>query len=54
MTCFTTFTFANLILKIIKIIYFKNTHRDNLNNISYINICMYILVEKYGQNRTYE
>jgi hypothetical protein len=40
----------NYLLKIIKIVYFKNTRRDKSNNISYANICMYILVEKYGQS----
>jgi hypothetical protein len=34
-----------LLLKIIKMIYFECTRRDN-SNISYANICMYILVEK--------
>jgi hypothetical protein len=51
MICLTTFILANLILKII---YFKNTYRDKSNNISFVNICMYILIEKYGQNRAYE
>jgi hypothetical protein len=33
------------LLKIIKIVYLKNTSRDK-SNISYANICMYTLVEK--------
>jgi hypothetical protein len=38
--------FNYLLLKIIKMIYFESTRRDKSNNISYANICMYILVEK--------
>jgi hypothetical protein len=40
--------FNYLLLKIIKIVYFKSNRQDKLN-ISFINIYMYILVEKYGQ-----
>jgi tRNA U34 5-methylaminomethyl-2-thiouridine-forming methyltransferase MnmC len=31
-------------------VYFENTCRDKSNNIPYINIYMYILVEKYDQS----
>jgi hypothetical protein len=41
-------------LLVLKIIYFENTRRDISNNISYANIYMYILVEKYGQSRSNE
>jgi len=37
--------------KIIKIWYFKNTHRDEFNDILYNIIYLYILVEKYGQSK---
>jgi hypothetical protein len=37
--------FNYLLLKIIKIVYFKSNRQDKLN-ISFINIYMYILVEK--------
>jgi hypothetical protein len=40
--------FNCLFLTIMKMIYFKNTPRDKSNNISYVDIYMYILVEKYG------
>jgi hypothetical protein len=30
-------------------LYFESTRRDKSNNIPYANICIYILVEKYGQ-----
>jgi hypothetical protein len=43
--------FNYLLLKIIKIINFENTRRDK-SNISYDNIYLYTLVEKYGQNRS--
>jgi VanZ family protein len=46
--------FNYLLLKIMKIIYFENTRRDKSNNISYTNICMYTLVEKYSQSRSNE
>jgi hypothetical protein len=38
---------------LLKIVYFENTYRDKSNNISFDNIYMYILVEKYGQNKSY-
>jgi hypothetical protein len=37
-----------------KILYFKNSRRDKLNNILYTNIYFYILVENYDQSRLYE
>jgi hypothetical protein len=37
--------FNYLLLKIIQVVYFENTRR-NKSNISYVNICMYMLVEK--------
>jgi hypothetical protein len=39
---------------LLRIVYFENIHRDKSNNISYTNICMSILEEKYGQNISYE
>jgi VanZ family protein len=45
--------FNYLLLKIIKIVYFKSTRRDKLNNISLL-IFTCTLVEKYGQSRSYE
>jgi hypothetical protein len=44
--------FNYLLLKIIEIVYFEDTGRDKSNKISYANICMYILIEKYGQSRS--
>jgi len=35
--------------KIMKILYFENTHRDKSNDILYDIIYLCILVEKYGQ-----
>jgi hypothetical protein len=46
--------FSYLLLKVIKIVYFENTSVDKSNNISYANICMYILIEKNDQSRSYE
>jgi hypothetical protein len=37
-----------------KKIYLKNIDRDKLNNILYGNICYYILIEIYNQNKLYE
>jgi len=34
-----------------RIRYFKNTHRDESNDILYDIIYRYILVEKYGENK---
>jgi len=38
----------------IKIGYFENIHWDKSNNILHVNICIYILVKKYGQSKLYE
>jgi hypothetical protein len=35
-------------------VYFESTRRDKSNNISFINIYMYILIGKYGQSRSHE
>ena len=41
----------NILEKIMKIWYFKNTHRDISNDILYDIISLCILVEKYGQSK---
>jgi len=40
----------NILVKIMKIWYFENTHRDESNDILYDIIYLCILVEKYGQS----
>jgi len=41
----------NILEKIMKIWYFKNTHRDESNDILYDIIYLRILVEKYDQSK---
>jgi hypothetical protein len=37
------YNFSYLLLKMIKIVYFENIHRDKSNNILYDNICIIYL-----------
>jgi hypothetical protein len=46
--------FNSLLVKIMEIWYFKNIHRNKSNKILYDNIYIYILLKKYGQNKTYK
>ena len=41
----------NILEKIMEIWYFKNTHRDESNDISYDIIYLCILIEKYDQSK---
>ena len=41
----------DILEKIMKIWYFENTHRDEFNYVLYDIIYLYILVEKYSQNK---
>jgi hypothetical protein len=46
--------FDYIIVKIIKIKYFKNIHQDDSNNTLYTNIHFYSLIENDGQNNICE
>jgi len=41
----------NILEKIMKFWYFKNTHRDEFNDILYDISYLCVLVEKYGQSK---